>query len=695
MDRAEDSRKHPLENWGYCAMWASQLVASISLAYWQRNDQVRRRDRRARGIRPDVTLLEEKTLLSTLNLTVNTLADDPSGSILGYTTLRDAITQADASTNGQEVINFAVTGTINLKNSLPDLSHNLALNGPGVSELTVQRDPNSADFSVFTVHSGATVTISGITVSGGDSGFGSSVGDGGGLDNFGTATVSNSVFSGNSAVLGGAIDNEPGGSLTVTGTSFTNNSVNGSGGGIENQGTTVVTNSIFTGNSGECGGAIYSLSVLTVISSSLTDNLGTDGGAIAIGKSTASVSNSTFTGNSADAGSGIYNAGTTAVNDSNFSNNSSSAPTNNPAYFGGGGVFNYGTLTVSDSSFTGNSATYDGGGLVNASGTVTVTGSTFTGNTATSGSGAAFYNGVGLSDGAGSATVTASTFTGNSATDGSGLDNHNNGTLTITNCTISGNASQYGGVSNEGVGNLTLNNTIVAGNTSSSSSGNDINGQVNPVSAFNLIGDGAGISDLTNLEKPALSNLIGTAADPLNPMLGPLATNGGPTETMALLPGSPAIQAGSVALAVDASGKPLTTDQRDAGYPRVVNGNVDIGAYEFTQLTQTVSFGPLADQIYGVTPITLQAQASSALPVDFAVVSGPAKLSGSVLTVTGAGNLVIGASQPGNVYYSPATTCKRVIHSRPRSPGHHANKGQVDDVRRHRAATDLYLHWPR
>ena len=89
----------------------------------------------------------------------------------------------------------------------------------------------------------------------------------------------------------------------------------------------------------------------------------------------------------------------------------------------------------------------------------------------------------------------------------------------------------------------------------------------------------------------APSNLIGTTADPLNPMLGPLANNGGPTQTMALLPGSPAINAGSNALAVDANGNPLTTDQRGAGFPRIVGGTVDIGAYEFTPLSQTISFG--------------------------------------------------------------------------------------------------------
>ena len=187
-----------------------------------------------------------------------------------------------------------------------------------------------------------------------------------------------------------------------------------------------------------------------------------------------------------------------------------------------------------------------------------------------------------------------STFTGNSATDGGGIDNL--GTATLTNCTVSGNTSQDGGgIADDDDGNLTLDNTIVAGNTSGASD-NDISGPVQPSSAYNLIGDGSGITNLTDLKEPALSNLIGTTTDPLNPLLGPLANNGGPTQTMALLPGSPAIDAGSNALAVDANGNPLTTDLCRAGFPRILGHSVDIGAYEFTPIIQTISFGPLTGQ---------------------------------------------------------------------------------------------------
>ena len=93
-------------------MWRSKRLESISLESWQRKAQAWRRDR-AR-IRPIVTLLEERALLSLYaTLMVNTLTDDPRGSIPGYTTLRDAITQANTgTTTNLYVIIFAVEGTI-------------------------------------------------------------------------------------------------------------------------------------------------------------------------------------------------------------------------------------------------------------------------------------------------------------------------------------------------------------------------------------------------------------------------------------------------------------------------------------------------------------------------------------------------------------------------------------------------------
>ena len=186
---------------------------------------------------------------------------------------------------------------------------------------------------------------------------------------------------------------------------------------------------------------------------------------------------------------------------------------------------------------------------------------------------------------------------------------------------------------------MTVNNTIVDG----------IEGQVQPNSAYNLIGTGGsgGLVNGVNNNQVGVTNM---GLDPNGPQF-----NGGPTQTIALLPGSPALNAGSVALAVDENGSPLSYDQRGAGYPRVINGTVDIGAYEFTPLTQTIDFGPLASQSYGVAPITLSASATSSFPVNFTVLSGPATLSGDVLTVTGVGTIDVEASQPGNATYAAAS----------------------------------------
>ena len=276
-----------------------------------------------------------------------------------------------------------------------------------------------------------------------------------------------------------------------------------------------------------------------------------------------------------------------------------------------------------------------------------ITGSTFTGNSATGyGGGIANYD---------TATVNNSTFTENTGCFGGGI--YNAGAFTLTNSTISVNSAnslnaEGGGICNEnefGVA-LTLNNTIVAGNTSSTAGNDsDISGQVQLTSAYNLIGDGSGLPSL------APSNLIGTTADPLIPLLGPLANNGGPTQTMALLPTSPAINAGNPTLAVDANGNPLITDQRGVGFPRIVNGTVDIGAYECnTSFSQTIIFGSLLPRTYGVAPFMLVATATSKLPVSFAVISGPATILDDHLTVTGAGTVEVEASQAGKAPYSAA-----------------------------------------
>ncbi len=493
-------------------------------------------------------------MLSTLNLTVTTLSD-PSG-LAGTVSLRQAITTANADTiDSQEIISFAsgLSGTINLTEALPSLSNNISITGPGASSLTVNRLSTDANFSIFTVNSGETVNISGITIEGGNATNGGGIND-------------------NS---NGAPDT--GGTLTVNSTTFTGNNASESGGGISNNGMLTVTNSTFTGNNAsEGGGGIYNGGYTTV-----------------------TVTNSTFANNNGGDGGGDE----------------------------GGGIFNnmYGYLTVTNSTFTNNFAGGIGGGI--------------------------FCN-TGNGSGFGTLTIVNSTFTDNTASEGGGI--WTNGPLTVVNSTFTdntafaSNSDVCGGIVNNS-GELTVTNTIVAGNT-----GNDIDGPVQTTSSYNLIGNCNGITNLSYLNS---TNYIGTTSSPINPDLGPLQNNGGPTETMALLPGSPAIGTGSVTLAVNQNGNPLATDQRGAGYPRTVNGTVDIGAYEHSPI-QTITFGPLANQTYGAYMIVLNATDTSDLPITYNVVSGPATFlepSDNILIITGLGVVTVAASQSGNIEYNPAT----------------------------------------
>jgi predicted outer membrane repeat protein len=180
----------------------------------------------------------------------------------------------------------------------------------------------------------------------------------------------------------------------------------------------------------------------------------------------------------------------------------------------GGGIYNDGTLAATNCTFLGNSAPDGGGGIYN-DGTMTVTSSTFSGN-ATSGS---FGSG------------------------GGGI--LNDGTLTVIDSTLSGNHAGIGGGIDADGGTVVLADTIIAGNDAESGpADNDFTGPVTSL-GYNLIGNSLGAS-----------GFVATDLLDVNPLLGPLQDNGGSTQTMALMAGSPAIDAGGNSLI--ASG--ITTD---------------------------------------------------------------------------------------------------------------------------------------
>ena len=391
------------------------------------------------------------------------------------------------------------------------------------------------------------------------------VGLGGGLYNAGTLTVSGSTVSGNTASYG------------VGGNG-------GAGGGIYNFGTLTVSESTLSGNTAseylDGGGAIYNLGTLTVSNSTVSDNRAGAGGGIYNYSGTLSVSESTLSGNSAYNGGaiichggGIYNySGTVTVSASTLSGNSAFS------YFGGG-IYNYsGTLTVSNSTLSGNSA-HQGGGIHN-SGTLTISDSALTGNSASYGGGIEDY---------GTLTVSNSTLSGNSAVgNGGGMYLYNTIGVTLTNVTLTANRANTFGGSNYPGGGLysysssapVLHNTLIAGNFRNATGTNpdDVYGPLDPGGDYNLIGDGTGMSGLSD---GVNGNQIGSADAPIDPLLGPLQDNGGSTLTHALLLGSPALDAGNNAYATD-------WDQRGEGFPRIVNGIIDIGAFEY----QGDGFGP-------------------------------------------------------------------------------------------------------
>ncbi len=336
----------------------------MSFFSWLRNRTSTRSPRRraphraaAAPFRPQLVTLEDRCVPSTLKVT--NLADSGKGS------LRYEIAQAKSG----DTIVFAtkLSGAITLTSGELLIDKSLTIQGPGAGLLTVtttQYGSSSSDgpSRIFDVGSaGATVTLSGMTISGGDGqahyivdpAFGPGPSDdglGGGILNYGTLTVSNCTLTDNSA-SGGSTTNggggiaNLGGTLTVSGCTLSNNRTYGGGGGIYSTGTLTVSGSTLSGNTADSwagGGGIYAYGTATVSGCTLTGNFGFDGGGISYAGGTMTVSGCTLTGNSAasgGAGGAIYSAGSAlTVSNSLFGGNS---PDNIDGSFtdGGGNTF--------------------------------------------------------------------------------------------------------------------------------------------------------------------------------------------------------------------------------------------------------------------------------------------------------------------------------------------------------------------
>ncbi len=247
---------------------------------------------------------------------------------------------------------------------------------------------------------------------------------------------------------------------------------------------------------------------------------------------TASISGLTIAGGSATTGGGLYDQGKTTLAYCSITDNNAT---------NGGGLYGDGKLTLTGCTIGGNTAKY-GGALWNR-GTATLTGCSLVNNSAYMGGGLVNYK-------YGHANLTDCTISGNSASLGGGLSNY--GLANLTACTVSGNtavntttysASNPGGgiynYSNQYGGKTTLVDTIVAGNSGSGGAASDIGGDnyVSVIGTNDLIGIG-GSGGIANGKQGDIVMGLGANLD-----LAPLGDYGGPTPTMPLLAGSPAIGA--------------------------------------------------------------------------------------------------------------------------------------------------------
>jgi hypothetical protein len=262
-------------------------------------------------------------------------------------------------------------------------------------------------------------------------------------------------------------------------------------------------------------------------------------------------------------GGGIYNSGVLRVIDTILSGNL--------ARYYGGGIYNSGTLFVIDSTLSGNTVSNTcysicpafGGGIYNI-GALTINKTTLSKNLASAtdrhSAGGGIFNG-------GTLAINNSTLTGNSAVGHAGGGIYNNGgTLAINNSTLTGNSATGigGSIYAYSEGTAILQNTIVA----NSPSGGNCGGSVTS-NGYNLSSDSTcnfnSTGDLNNTD----------------PKLGQLGYYGGPTQTIPLLSGSPAIDGGRPSGCTDGQGHLLTTDQRGTPRPdKEDTGGCDMGAYE-------------------------------------------------------------------------------------------------------------------
>jgi hypothetical protein len=484
--------------------------------------------------KPRLELLEDRTLLSTLIVT-NNLDDGSAGS------LRDAVRLANLGPGG-DTIDFAPslsgqTIHMNPASGTFALNKGVTITADGLDDMVAIDGVFGGGqqfFTIFTVNSGITVGLDHLTLTNARD-----YNSGGAITSQGNLTLTNCVVSGNTTSNAGGGIYVAGGSLTLNSCLFTGNSAS-SGAAIATASnvTVTLTDTTVTGNVG--GTALSCTGMVTITGCTIANNTG--GGLYATGAVT--VTNTTVSGNFG--GGGIQASSLVTITNCTISGNRSFSN-------GGGMVMGGGRLIMTDCAITGNTANNPAGGL-DSYAEAFLTNCTVAANTAQGG-----YAGI-INEG-GRMTLTNCTVSGNRAEaySSGGVYNNGQGILALISCTVVGNSTPgYGGGVSNPFGTMTLRNTIVAENTAGSGRP-DLWGTVES-QGYNLIqnqGDGTITGTTTG-------NILGQS-----PRLGPLQDNGGPTQTHAVLPFSPVLDAGDPALAG-------TTDQR--GITR--QALPEIGAFE-------------------------------------------------------------------------------------------------------------------
>lgn len=461
--------------------------------------------------------------------------------------------------------------TIALTTAL-SIDHGVRIFGPGASQLKIS-GKNAT--TIFFVSKTGRAVISGISIIAGKS---PRLAAAGGVWNEGDLTLEDCRVTENSAIYfgGGGILNRAG--LTIRRCFFGSNTTVGMGGAIYNE--RFNTNSV----------RIYDSTFLSN-SNNANGNFNVGGGA-------------------------IYTESSIVISNCVFENNlHSNKSSQHPAFPGGGAIVQSsynGTpteLTIINSTFKGNTTTVTGGAIANTGGgTLTVRGSAFIANIAGNGGGGIY------TEGKGTATIENSAFTENRGSVGGAVDAWADSTVSIRSSTLVGNiakATGYGGgLYAYAAVKVSIASSIIAasGLSNPDVTASDINGDSVAINSlgYNLIGAADGLKGLV------ASDLRGTLASRLDPMVAAIADNGGLTWSIALQPGSPAIDAGGLTSAEGAT----SLDQR--GVIRPQGASADIGAYEVVVISRPMILSQVYSGPGSVFTLTFEGVRSKTYFLEFA-----------------------------------------------------------------------------